>query len=618
MSENKSAKGQLAPLIPTTKPPLSKTPSPSYRLRKPIEVALLNLSGLGLGYLYLGTWIRWLFYLLISIGIIVTAFVTDAHRLPVLWGFIFFFWPVWMSFDGWWLAKRRIQRSPDKTVEWKQKTLIAGGGVLAVMLTMLIGYFLLGQYEFKQGMSAYEGNKYIDAKHHFNQMTEIFELSLNPSIYTADNKIEECDILISGEKAQEERKFQEAIGIYESYLSDYVDAPTVTTSYVNERTAQAYNDWATQLRSGGYYEQAIEKYQTIYSKYKSTPIGTQIDSSVAEAYVEWGTKYKQDERYQDAIEKYKNLEEYPNTQPAQQMDVFIADTYLLWAQKLNADQDFENAISKYQIIIDQYSQTPSREQATNEIVSTYAEWATNLRTNNDFHKAIQTFQIILSKYPKTAAGEKAKEEIAQSYLDWGAYLIKTGDFFGAMDKFEDAKKTIEDSQIALKADKGHEDALIALSQDTAGQGKQVLSEALKEVCAGSAATSPAIGLGINESGKALFCGSESSIPMTLPANIKAVRPEHFLYALNFSSGESIVQSCPYTSGYRLVRNRYWWKIEIYSTLTGKLVGSKTFSGSTPDSCPYTYTFIRGINTSYLYGGQPSESEIIAWLEKSFK
>ena len=188
MNEIKSNEGKLAPLIPSTKPPLSILPSPPERLQKPIEVALLNLSGLGLGYIFQRAWIRWLIHLLISIGIIITAFATNAHRFPVLWGFIFVLWPVWMSFDGWRLAKRRIQRLPDQTVEWKRINLIVGGGALAIMLAAFLGYFLLGQYQFKQGMSAYESNEYSVARNHFLRVTGPFELSLNPNISNADNR----------------------------------------------------------------------------------------------------------------------------------------------------------------------------------------------------------------------------------------------------------------------------------------------------------------------------------------------------------------------------------------------------------------------------------------------
>jgi len=618
MSEIKSTEGKLAPLIPEIEPPSTKTPLPSVHLLRPLEVALLNLSGLGLGYIFQRAWIRWIIHFLIGIGIIITAFATNAHRFPVLWVLIFVLWLAWMTFDGWRLAKQRMKQSPDQTVDWKRMNLIVGGGALAIMVTLFIAYFLLGQNQFTQGMSAYEANEYDVARKYFLRVTGPFELSLNPNISKADNMIEECDILISGEEAQEDGAYQEAIGIYESYLREYTDVPSVTTAYVKEKSAQAYADWAIQLRSSGNYEQAIKMYQTIYSKYGDTPTCKKIDPSVADTYVEWGTKYKQDGNYQVAVEKYQNLEDYPDTPATQKMDMLIAETYLLWAQNLRADEKFEDAISKYQVVIDQYSQTPSAPNASDEIATAYADWAKDLRAGNQFHKAVQTFQTLLSEYPKTVEGENANQEIAQTYLDWGTNLIKRGDYFGAMDKFEDAKKTVDDNTIVQKADSGHKDALAGLSQDTSGQGKQVLSETLKEVCNGVAATSPAIGLGINEPGKALFCEAKSSIPVTLPSNLEAIRPEHFLYALKFSSGDKIVQSCPYTKGYTLVRKRYWWKIEIYSTLTGEMVDSKTFSGSTPNTCPYSYTFTRGVNKSYLYGGKPSKSEIITWLEDSFK
>jgi hypothetical protein len=64
--------------------------------------------------------------------------------------------------------------------------------------------------------------------------------------------------------------------------------------------------------------------------------------------------------------------------------------------------------------------------------------------------------------------------------------------------------------------------------------------------------------------------------------------------------------------------RYWWKVEIVSTLSGKIINSKKFTGSSPNSCPYMYTFTVGFFTSYLHGEPPAQSELISWLEKSFK
>jgi tetratricopeptide (TPR) repeat protein len=617
MNEKISTNGQLAPLIPASKFPPSKIHIHPGHLRHPIEVALLNLSGLGLGYLYVRAWVRWTIYFLISIGLVVTAFVTNAHDRPVVWGLVFPFWIVWMTLDGWLLAKRQAQGFPGQTAEWRKGILIAGAGILAVMIAGLFGYNLLGQNEFKQGVIAFEGSDFQRAKGHFQRVTRFYELTLNPIITKADIKIEECDLLISAEAAREKGQFQTAISIFEAYLSDYSDSPSVI-AYIEESAAQTYYDWAIQLHLAKDYEQAVEKYQAVLSGYENTAVRKQIIPAIAETYVEWGTELRQKGQYQDAIEKYQNLENYPEAPLAQQMDALIAETYLQWAQTLRENNKFETAIEKYQYIISRYEQTPAIRIATSEIAVSYAAWAAFLRAGNHYQEAIQKYQTLLEDYPLSEDGKKAENQIAQTYIDWGLHLIDIRDYFGAMDKFEAAKKDIEDEQIANAADQGHEDALVGLSQDTTGQGKQVITESLKEVCAGKAATSPVIGFKVNEPGRALFCDSTSSIPVELPSNLKATKPEHFLYALGFSSGEDRVQSCPYSGGYSLVRMRYWWKVEIYNTLSGKIIKTKKFSGSSPGSCPYIYTFTIGFRTSYLYGGQPSESELMSWLEKSFK
>jgi len=54
--------------------------------RWPLAVALLNLTGLGLGYLYMKRWLRWLVHLLLTAGLIATVFLTNGASRPYLWG----------------------------------------------------------------------------------------------------------------------------------------------------------------------------------------------------------------------------------------------------------------------------------------------------------------------------------------------------------------------------------------------------------------------------------------------------------------------------------------------------------------------------------------------------
>ena len=124
--------GTLAPLIPETKkPPKTSAPRgqkkpdgkklmplipepepvviPAARLRNPLEVALLNLSGLGLGYAFTKHWVRFAIHLAVTIGLVIVAFTSKAHANPALWIILFLLWLGWMVFDGWNITQKKSQ-----------------------------------------------------------------------------------------------------------------------------------------------------------------------------------------------------------------------------------------------------------------------------------------------------------------------------------------------------------------------------------------------------------------------------------------------------------------------------------------------------------------------------
>lgn len=68
---------------------------------QPARSALLNLTGLGLGYVYLGRRRRQVLHLLITVALVVIAFVTGAAALPWLWVVVAVCWLGWMAVDGW-------------------------------------------------------------------------------------------------------------------------------------------------------------------------------------------------------------------------------------------------------------------------------------------------------------------------------------------------------------------------------------------------------------------------------------------------------------------------------------------------------------------------------------
>ena len=68
-----------------------------------ISIGLLNLSGLGLGYLFLRRWLRWGLHFLVTAGLLVAFYaITTGQYVPLAYWFaLFAVWLLWMVFDGW-------------------------------------------------------------------------------------------------------------------------------------------------------------------------------------------------------------------------------------------------------------------------------------------------------------------------------------------------------------------------------------------------------------------------------------------------------------------------------------------------------------------------------------
>jgi len=460
---------------------------------------------------------------------------------------------------------------------------------------------------------------------------------------------------------RQEGRYSEAIEKYQLVLSQYPDTPT--GAQVKTLVAETYSQWAGQLRKDGQYDQAIDKYQTIRREYPGTPIAAQARTAIAEVYDEWAAQLRKAGKYDEAISKYETLlREYAGTPSAARAKEAVAGTHNDWAVQLRKAGRYQEAIWKYQVILTEYPDTSPGAQAKEAIAETYGEWATKLRAAGSYEEAISKYQVILKEYPDTAAAAGVKEATAETYYEWGAALHKSGryaeaiqkyqvivsdypntktvgnaraatgrayndwgkqlhgqrKYTEAMAKFALAKKATTDTDVVTAADKGYSDALWALSQDTTGEGKQLLTQALSNACAGKPTDSPAIGLAKDDPGKALFGGSG----FTLPTELKATKPAHLRYIVCLEKGTTVVERCgPYYPvgpavpgwiGY-VVRQQHWWRVRVRDARTAQIVAEHTFHGSLPRACERRESFPGGAREKYLSGDLPSANQVVDWL-----
>jgi len=621
--------------------------------RWPPTVALLNLTGLGLGYLYMKRWLRWAIHFLLTAGLIATAFLTNAARLPGVWVAVFCAWLLWMAFDGWRQAQRSAQAAAAGTPARQWFPI----GVAAVLLVAeavgLWGYGALGRRTFAEGVAAYREADCRTAMQRFNRVTTLYELTLSPNVADADGRTVECSLIVFAENTHKQGEYAEAVDGYGTYLdlypeskliphardalaetygdwavdlreaekyqaaidkygvvlSDYPETPTGKQAAA--LAAETYAGWAAHLRQAGEYGEAIEKDLTLLDEYPDTPAGGKAAALTAETYVEWGAHLGEDGQYADAIDKYDTvLGGYADTPAAGEAGAAAAETYAEWASQLREDGEYEDAIARYTILLDEYADTSAAKTVQEEeaVAGTYAEWAIQLREDGLYATAIRKYQAILSEYADTWPAATAQAEIGQTYNDWGGQLHSQRKYIEAMEKFTLTLKATNDAGVIASAEEGYDEALWALSQASTGEGKQVMEQALPNVCEGKPAESPAVGLAEDEPGKALFDGST----IKLPSSLKATSPGHFRYAICLNDGTSVLQRCPYTGGRTLVRQRKWWRVRVRDTRTARVVADRTFYGSSPPACPFSRMFWGTVD--YSTGNAPSTSQVIDWLQ----
>jgi len=464
--------------------------------RWPPTVALLNLTGLGLGYLYVKRWLRWAIHFALTVGLIAAAFLTNAARLPGLWVAVLCAWLLWMAFDGWRQARRLAQAAPAGTPARRWLPIGVAALLLVAEAVGLWGYAALGRRTFAEGMAAYGEADCRTAMQRFNRVTTLYELTLSPNVAAADGHTVECGLIVFAENAhkrgeyaeavdgygasldlypesklirhardalaetygdwavdlREAEKYQAAIDRYGVVLSDYPETPTGKQAAA--LAAETYAEWAAHLRQAGEYGEAIERDLTLLAEYPDTPAGGKAAALAAETYAEWGAHLGEDGQYADAIDKYDTvLGEYADTPAAGEARAAAAETYAEWASQLREDGEYEDAIARYEIVLDEYADTPTAAKAKEPTAATYAEWAAQLRTTDEYETAIETYQIVTSEYAETSAAQAVQEEeaVAGTYAEWAIQLRKDGLYATAIRKYQTILGEYADSQPAATA-----------------------------------------------------------------------------------------------------------------------------------------------------------------------
>ena len=398
-------------------------------------VALLNLTGWGLGYLYLRLWIRWLVHFLAFAGLLALAWWSSGLLPPALWWALAGLGLLWMALDGWRLARRRREDAPPTAGGRRWAPLALALVLLLAEAAGLTSYALLGRQEQAAARAAYEAADCRTAMQHLNRTIDLYKLAPTTDVAAAQDRLVECSLPVLAENVRAGGEYAIAVTTYEAYLERYPESTLAAA--VRETVAETYAEWAASLQEEGDCQAAIGKHLIVSSDYADTPAGLQAAARAADAYAQWAAQLRGEDKYQAAIEKYDIiLAEYADTPAGQQAAAHNTEVYDLWARQLYQAGDYQAAVETYQTVADEYPDTPLGAEAPARAAEILAAWAGQLRAGGDYQAAIEKYRCILDDYAGTEAAQGAAEAAAGTYDDWADRLRAAGDYQTALATYQ--------------------------------------------------------------------------------------------------------------------------------------------------------------------------------------
>lgn len=212
-------------------------PAPAGPPKSVVGAALLNLTGLGLGYAYLRNRVLLVVALLVTAGIVTLAFVTDAAARPWVWRGAVLGWVVLLAAHAAFLASRRAPGARQRT------PVIAGLVAVAVVAAGYAGYGVAGAAAYDRGVAAQEAGDCGTAASAFSSVTGPFELTLSANVLDAQARAAECAAYEKARAAQNRDDYESAIVLYGDFGKIHPDS--VLAPYVHKNLADTHFAKAT-------------------------------------------------------------------------------------------------------------------------------------------------------------------------------------------------------------------------------------------------------------------------------------------------------------------------------------------------------------------------------------
>jgi outer membrane protein assembly factor BamD (BamD/ComL family) len=538
--------------------------------RNAICISLCNLNCFGIGYLLAGLKKRWLIAFGINLVLLYGAYYFNASKQPLVWALVFSALFIAMVID----LGLQLKKNPEliKPV-YADKKILLPILALAMILVFYGGFYAYRYYSnivIEKGEQAYTENDFQNSFKYLYSATHLYRLSLNPQVVAETDRLNEVSTIVTAQSLADQAEFSDAVDTVNNFHKYFPDSEK--TSFMNNLAVDVHLAWAGVALEKGINDVGEEHFVSILQDFpiEAAKRMTEIDEARAENFLAWGQDY--DER-----------------------------TYYI------------QAIEKFEEVVDKYPDTSSYETAFESAANAHHEAAVSFTGKNMFDEAMEHLAIVQDKYAKSSVNQTIDTEMPEFLLNWGKKLSSQSAYLAAIEKFDEISDYTKEASWLNKADAAYEETLPLLAKDTGDDGKQVMRDAMSQACSESPVDDPVIDIFPEEQGKALACSSYDNY---VPMELEPTYPGEFRYVVVGESADRRVQSCPYTGGRTLERWQYGEIVSIKLVKTGEEYLSKTFYGSSPIACPYTYWFSGIVDEEW--GDYIDESKIEDWLTQVLK
>ncbi|WP_028646622.1 hypothetical protein [Nocardiopsis sp. CNT312] len=321
-----------------------------------VRAALLNLSGLGVGYAYLK---RWLFFgvaLAVTVGLLVGAALHGAADHLLVWVPVLLVWFVAASVHGLFAGRARDERTVASGGRPARRgvPVWAAAGVAVAVLAAFVAVWQVGEWRLRVADAAHARGECGEAVGLYGQVEAGFQLSMNPSlIERARDGVEACGLLTRAQDQVASEYYDQALDTYSTYFDhpasrwEDTDGEVAGTYFSYARTvadtaAESYTGVVTdEIREG--FQRAYEIYSTIPEDYSGTEVAGQVPEALVSLY-DLGTGDYAEERWCaafDQIEAFAGLDWSAAPEVADRIDAEAPDAALKcgWAEVEDGSAD---------------------------------------------------------------------------------------------------------------------------------------------------------------------------------------------------------------------------------------------------------------------------------------